>query len=666
MTLISIYQRPLFILLFLAFLAPISLLQTAVASERVSGIRVFLSNGDPQQAIRTSKALLAGEALSEDERYELLSLIADAEEIKSEAQHYGNVKKVVRALKTLEKEFPQRIDASAVLWRLAWLHWKHGDDKIALQEARKIRSDYSAEQESMQAAMLIARVYIKQRKWSEARSSLIQYGIGATRGSREENLAKAWLAVVDEAEGRFMPALMKLEQVHKKFPQIIQKDEQLFSRYVKVLYHEGRVSDALTQAGVFLDKFLTGEYTPKIRLLRADLWLQQHSVPKSRIEREYDILADQEAENSIGKQAFMRKLMLIHRDSQDYHTLKPVIIAFKRIANQNQLSPIENEALFNLAQLWQRLSVSDVEHAPTQAVTVALDDFSQVAKSDIKDFRMAALKQGQKLFEQRLAALKKAQSWTAMVALWERFPQFRRKNMQANKLQLAVAHGLRMLMAYEQAEDLLKELYIRADGSVWGQKVMLERARLWLDRGDHTGIERILHWLDEHEFTLYRPDMLLLVARMQLQESKYSASSQTIASVAVDDIAMEERDIYWKTRAEIAESLKRWHVAARAWKHYGELPGVDVEMALLQQANSLFKAKSYTQAQALYAEIKKDKRDAAWRYRYSICQLKAGENIAALERLEKLRLEKGAGIFASLATLAITDRKAAQLLKDYP
>jgi len=53
--------------------------------------------------------------------------------------------------------------------------------------------------------------------------------------------------------------------------------------------------------------------------------------------------------------------------------------------------------------------------------------------------------------------------------------------------------------------------------------------------------------LDEHEFTLYRPEMLLLV--------------------------IEERLTYWKVRAGIAEKLKHWHMAARAWQEYAFMPG---------------------------------------------------------------------------------------------
>jgi len=640
--------------------------QLLMASERVDGIRVFLNNGNPEQSIRMSQALLANETLKDKERFELLSLIADAEEMRAQLQYYDDVSLAVEALKNLQKEFPSRINAPELLWRLAWLHWKHGDEKEALKYARELRSDYAGHNEAVEAAMLMARIYIAQRKWSEARSSLIQYGLGVGLDSREESLVKAWLAVVDVAEGRSKIALKQMDRVMKKFPDVVRKDEHLWSTYIKLLRVAKRDSEAIEQANAFLNSYLSGDYVPSVRLLRADLWLLHKVKPAERIEREYDVLAEQEAERRIGKKAFMRKLMLAHQNSQDYHSLKPVIIALKRLANKNQLSAIENEAQLDLARLWKRLSTSDVKHSPKGIDMVSLELFSWVAGAEIKDYRTEAQQEGTAFFEQRLQALLDAEEWVKAVAVWERFPIFRRDSLAVGNLQLGVAHALRMLMAYEQSEALLDKLYQRANGSVWGQKVMLEKARLWLDRGDKTGVARVMRWLDEHEFTLYRPEMLLLVARMQLRANEPTAASQSIISISVDDITMAERRVYWRVSAEIAEKLKRWHMAARAWREYGLMPEADAEKALIEQANNVFKAKDYQKAEGLYAQVDEKHRDAAWQYHYSMCQLKTGKYKQALEKLKQQSQDSKAGIYASLAALAVAEQKANSLLKEYP
>jgi len=640
--------------------------QLLQASERVDGIRVFLNNGNPEQSIRMSQALLSNESLQDKERFELLSLIADAEEMRAQSQYYDDVKLAVNALKTLQKEFPSRVNTPDLLWRLAWLHWKHGDEKEALKHARQLRSDYAGHDEAIEAAMLMARIYIAQRKWNDARSSLIQYGLGAALDSREESLAKAWLAVVDRAEGRDKTALKQLDSVFKHYPDVIKKDEHLWATYIQVLHMGKRDKEAIHQADGFLNVYLSGDYIAQVRLLRADLWLLHGVKSADRIEREYDVLAEQEAEQSIGKKAFMRKLMLSHQKSQDYHTLKPVIIALKRLSNQNQLSVIENEAELDLARLWQRLSYTDPKYSPQHIDMVSLELFSRVVGAEIKDYRKQALHEGTAFFEKRLQTFLGAKKWLQTIAIWQRFPIFRRDSLDVASLQLGVAHALRMLMSYEQSEALLSKLYKRANGSVWGQKVMLEKARLWLDRGDKSGVGRVLRWLDEHEFTLYRPEMLLLVAQMQLQAGQPTAASQSMINISVDDITMSERLVYWKVSAEIAEKLKHWHMAARAWREYGLIPDADSDEALIKQADNVFRSKDYQKAEGLYIQVDTKKRDAAWLYHYSMCQLKTGKYTQALEKLKQQSEDPDAGVYASLAALAVADKKAKKLLKEYP
>ncbi len=638
----------------------------AFASERVQGVRVFLNNGNPEQAIRTSRTLLADGAMDEAERFELLSLIVDAEEMRAQGQHYEDISHVINAIETLEKEFPKRIDPANLLWRMAWLHWKHGDAKIALQEARRLYQDYNQRVEATQAAMLMARIYIEKRQWSDARSNLMKYGLQAKQGSREEALTRAWMAVINAAEHREQAALAQLQKVQKNYPQIIENNRQLWSVYIQVLHMNHQDDRALKQCDLFLDKYISGDEVASIRLLRADLWQAQGNISDIRIEREYDALASEQAEQSIGKQAFMRKLMLSHKNSQDYRNLKPVIIALKRIANENQLSPVENEAMLDLARLWKRLSQSDVKHAPKQSVVVALDQFSRVARSEIHVYNTIALQEGRAFFESYLKGLIKAKKWTETVAIWERFPLFRRDDLKTSELQFGVAHALRMLMSYDQSEALLDKLYAQFKDSVWGQKVMLERAHLWLDRGDNKAIARVLAWLDEHEFTLYRPEMLLLVARMQLQAGDAAAASQSMVNISVNDIEIDERAMYWKTRAAIAEKLEHWHIAARAWREYGLQPHADINQSRLEQANNLFKAKNYQQAEALYQQVDASLRDAAWQYHYSICQLKTGKYTQAMESLEAQSQKTDIGIYASLAGLAIAERQADVLMKENP
>jgi len=653
------YKIPFLLLVCLMLSMPVSV----QASNRVHGVRVFLNNGDPDQAILSAQSMLDSIDVSPDERFDLLSLIAYAEEMRAQAKHYEHVKKAVEALKKLEKTFPHRVKKSPLHWRMIWLHWKHGDDKVALRMSSILRSDYPERPEAMQAAMLMARIYIQHHKFDEARSNLMRFGLGAAKGSREEALTQAWIAVVDAAEKRYPTAVKQWDRVYRHFPDVIRDDERVFSVYIEALHQMGRNEDALVKAEIFLKTYIEGDALVKIRLLRADLWVLLKKEPKARIEREYDVLSESQAETAVGKQAFMRKLMLMYAKKQLYYDLKPVIIALKRIANRNQLSLVENEALYDLGILWQRLSQSDPKHAPKASAIAGLDAFARVANSDIANFRKLSKQMGSKLFNQRLNDTSVKKQWEKSVALWERYPKLRENDAVVKERAFDVAHALRMLMDYQQSEALLDKLYIGAGDTVWGQKVMLERANLWMDRGDGDGVARILSWLDAHEYTLYRPEMLLLVAQMQLTAGHPKVASQSLVGISVEDVAKEDRQRYWKIKADINEASKHWHAAAKAWRMYGESVGADKDVALIRQANALFHAESYTAAIKLYDAVPKDKQDAAWQYHVAMCELNLGENAVALPKLEALTQNKDAGVYASLASMELADRKAQEILK---
>ncbi len=635
----------------------------AEPDSRVQGVRIFLSQGNPEQAIQTAEKLLAAPKLSEENRLALLQLIAEAEEFRAAAAHYQDVSRAVDALSTLIKEFPDDVDEAALLWKTAWLYWKSGVDKLALTTARKLKGRFHTSDYATKAWLLMARIHIDQKKYNTARNDLLQHGIRVEDGSREQALGRVWMAIVDFEEAHFKASFAALDAVYKLRPEIIETEERLFSTYIRMLHYHGNREDALILADRFLKQYVKGIYVPHVRLLRADIQSRQKGADLDTVQKEYEILSISEAETTVGKKAFMRKMMLQYRDSNDYGTLKPVIIALKRIASQNQLSEIENESILYQARLWVRVAKEDPDHAPRQATTAALEDYARVSGSAYPVFAGQALEEGKQTFIAYVEELVAEQKWMQVVVVWERFPQLRPEGLSAARLQFGVAHALRMLMEFEQAEVLLERLYRQSANSVWGHKVMLERARLWLDRGDADGVERVMAWLDENEFTLYRPEMLLLVARMQLKSGNAAAASQTIVSVAATDIAVEERGNYWKARARIAEALSRWYVAAHAWRQYGETVGADRSRAVMEQANNMFKAEDYRKAEALYGAVPEDDRDAAWRYRFSICQVHTGKRRQAMERLERLKTEKEAGIYASLAALALAEKQADELLE---
>lgn len=640
-------------------------LAIAETSNRVQGVRIFLNQGNPEQAIQMAAKLLASPKLSEEDRLELLKLIAEAEEFRATAGHFQDVSTAVNAINTVLKEFPDRVDQASFIWRIAWLYWKRGADKLSLAAARDITERFRDTHEAINAWMLMARIHINLAKFDAARNDLLQHGLRVNDDSVEQLVGLSWIAVIDYEERRFSHAYAALEKVYLKRADVIESEERLFATYIRLLHRFERDQEAMSLSDQFLKQYVKGFYVPHIRLLHADILAQQPDADLKLVEKEYEKISIAAAESTVGKKAFMRKLMFQYRDSKAYMELKPVIIALKRVASQNQLSEVENESILYQARIWVRVARNDPEHTPRQATTVALENYARVTASPYPELVEQALQEGKVTFQRYIGRLIDDKKWMQTVVIWERFPQLRPAGRNASQLQFSVAHALRMLMEYEQSEAILSQLYEQASGSVWGHKVMLEQARLWLDRGDVDGVNRVMKWLSEHEFTLYRPEMLLIVARMQLKRGSASSASQTMASVSDSDIAIEERDEYWKTQAHIAEKLARWHVAAHAWRQYGESEGADKTEALIEQANMMFKAKDYIKAEALYEVVPEAQQTSEWRYRFSVCQMHTGKRTQAIERLEKLKTEKDAGIYASLAALALAERQADELLESH-
>ena len=637
-----------------------------VASENTQGVRVFLKNGNPEQAVRTAQMLLANSQLEEGDRHELLKLVAEAEFYRAKVRHFDQVETAVGAVLDVLSEFPESEDEAELQFMIVQLYQGNGDLDNMTTAIRKLKQSHPLSPEATQASLIMARHDVLRGAYDEARSNLLDYGVKVEEGTRKQALGEMWTAVVDYYEGRFKEAYQAIKKVYQQYPDAVESDEKVFAVYVLSASIEKHDSIALEMADEYLKRYVEGADVADIRLLQADLLLKLQKAAVPEVIKLYDLIAQSEVDNSVGKKAFMRKLMLLHQDEASYTTLKPVLIALKHLADTNQLSDVEAEAMLDQARLWVRLIDVDPEKIPSQAHLAALQQFAQVSSSKYPALAQAALLEGRSLLVQSIEKSQKQEDWLQVVSVWERFPQLRPEGRGSEQLKLGVAHALRMLMQYEQSEGILNALYKDAGGSVWGQKVMLERARLWLDRGDTEGRSRVQKWLGEHEYTLYRPEMMLIVAQMQLQQKEIAAASQTFSSIAAEDVALDRRAEYWQAKAKLSEALSRWHVAAHAWEQYAKFAPEQKNIAAMHQADNLFKAKDYLAAEVVYEQVDEAGRTAEWKYRFSICQLRTGKLSQASERLEALKNNAEAGVYASLARLALAEQKADDLLRKQP
>lgn len=279
----------------------------AEPSSRAQGVRIFLNQGNPEQAIQTAEKLLATPKLSEEDRLELLQLIAEAEVFRTTSSHYQDVSKAVAAIKTLIKEFPDDIDESALLWETAYLYWRKGADKLAMSTARSLKDRFHDSDNATKALLLMARIHINQKKYNFARNDLLQHGIRVDDGSRGQKLGRVWIAVVDFEESRFKESYSALNEVYLAHPKIIETEERLFATYIRMLYRYGKSKDASPYAEKFLKQYMKGVYTPHIRLLRADMLSEQKGVSLMQFEKSMNLLLLAKQKRRLAKKHLCEK-----------------------------------------------------------------------------------------------------------------------------------------------------------------------------------------------------------------------------------------------------------------------------------------------------------------------------------------------------------------------
>jgi len=654
----------------MALLAALPCTAWGQATGQIQAAITFLHNGNPEQAVSTAQRALRKVTLTASERMRLLATIARAETMRATHQHFEHVQPAIQALDAVINEFPDNPDAPQFRWKQAWLWWQAGENKQAITAAREIIAQNQQIANLRRAWLLMARVHLRMKNYAYARSDLLQYGLKVRSHSRQQAIGMAWMAIVDQGESRSAAAFKNLHAVYRAWPGVITAEAELFATYIDLLNRHGRHKAALPLANAFIRQYSNEAQSALVRFIRANIHANDAQTIPAAI-KEYSILADRQAETTIGRKAFMRKLMLEFRHERQRQKLLPVLVAFKKIADENQLSKIEDEAMLDMARLWTRVTdVSADAKAGAKHAPPALEAYARAGVSLEKHIAEAAKKEGAVWLKTYASALLKQQQWLKAVTIWRHYPQLRPASHTAQTLRLGVAHAMRMLMLFDSAETMLQRLYAENRFSIRGQRVMMERARLWLDRRDGDGVKKIMRWLNRHEFSIYRPEMLLIVARMQLSQKQPELARQTLVSVSADDIAVESRIDYWKAKAEISEVLSEYHHAARAWGQYRQSQGADGKLGLNNQAANLFVAGEYHQARKLYLLVPEDEQDDAWQYHIGVCQLHTGEVKQGTERLQSLAGQAGAAEdasrFVALAKLALADLQAEKLLGANP
>jgi len=632
----------------------------------INGIRSLLHNGKPEVARIKAYNLLKTGHVDDRERRSLLRIIAVAEEMQTSLHEYSDADQAIAAWQNLLKEFVSPDDAAGIRWKICWLYWKKGDREGASRAAEELLKENPSSDQAREAHMLLARINIGNGKLHAARKNLMKYMLDSSSDS-DQAQGLAWMGVVDFMEQRPDTAMQNMIKAINLAPGFVSSDVTLLSTYVQLLYANHNPDVFQRQADRFFSLYLDQPQAMLIRLLHANVLAEQGRTKEAQ--QSYERLSEVAPETSVGMKAFMRKLMLQNTGVNDLQSLKPVLASLQKLAVENQISDIEDEAMLDQARLWTRLA-GQVDKAEEKA----LDLYTQVSVGTFAEYAALARKEGYGLFVRHLDATLQKQAWLESIVLWRRYAQLREppQALQGNELKaqrnmlLGVAGAMRRLMDFDAAEEILAALYKDTSSSVESDRVMLERAELWQDRHDPDGYARIMRWLDTHNFTLYRPEMLIIAAGIQLQNGQPSQASQTIRQVAEQDIAPEMRTAYWRTRAEIAEALGQWHPAAAAWaSHIALLGGKVPADTLLRRADSLYMAGEFAEAGSIYSNLPGDMHDNRWQFRMAVCEVRTGQWTQAEERLTGLTQNPDAAEYATRARLLLADREAINLMEKY-
>jgi len=550
-----------------------------------------------------------------------------------------DTKKVIQAYEALHKAFPGRFNQAALLWKTAWLNWQGRNLDAADAAAQKLLTNYASSPEAVKAALLHVRVLIKRGRLVPARNLLIRYfGLKKGINSHHQHLGLVWLSVIDESEGN----RKRKQQAYRAMQRIIRQDASAvtgnavtYAAYIRLLDRFSTRKSVLLHTEDFVRRYISTPEAPAIRLLLADTLLGIGQVEKAKTI--YAILADRYPHRDSGVKASMRRMMIDVKRHPD--RLNNTLTQLSNIASNNQLSNLEAEAWLDQARLLTGMGKYRTEKKDRPFIPErALENYALVTASDYPAFASRAQVEGRMVLRKTVRHLLQQQAWLQAVVLWRRFPQLRPANDE--KLMLDIAHAYMQLMDFSHAETLLDKMYLQSMGSIRGQRMMLEKARLWAERGDADAASKILQWLSRHEQSLYRPGMLLIAANVQSKMGKASEAKQTLAGINPVDLMPALNHTYWLTRAKINEQLRHWHAAAKAWRHLVKnSSGSDKWRVLYGEARALIRGMDYQAALDILPHIPLAARNATWHFYVGLSAYRTGQRKRAKKELNLLRNE---------------------------
>lgn len=629
----------------------------AAQADELENIRAKANSGDYEVALNMAHQLLETTPGTE-KRYETLLFVFETEYLRSSLHGFDNIQKVEDAFASIRREFPERLDLESWLWKMAWIEWKGGKQKRAVEIAADLLRRYPSGPYSRDAILLMARVYLERGELEMAERYVLKLALLGSRTAEQKIQMKIFEMLIN-ARRSPSKAFEYARQAWSDGKQVIERDPFLFYSLIRIWAQNGKPEDIVKKVEDFLSRYVEEDEVPYVNLIYGDVLYRLGLRKKSQFV--YAVLAERHPETVLGKKAFLRGLMVEYEKVKDEARLLPVIRSMARLERDNQLTEIEIEAGLDQAILYARLARSSDHY-----ILPALVHFAFSAKSDVKPFSDISRIKGKEMYLFGLGRYLENHERIKAITVWKRFSMFQTKTGKYLQVATGVALAYADMGVLDQAEALLMDIQRKSSGSLWADRNFLEQARIWLKRHDTDGVSKVMNWLAQHESTIYRSELLIIASRMYAERGDSAQAFQNLKQVDVLSLDEGMQMEYWRVQAELLSRLDQWGKAAEAWSRVVKLAksSKDRNMALYEQATAWLKGGEYDNAVRLYEAIPESVQDDAWAFHSAQAQMYAGEVRTAETKFRALAQKSSR--YALLARLELAARLTSQLKEHRP
>ncbi|RME83513.1 MAG: hypothetical protein D6771_05720, partial [Zetaproteobacteria bacterium] len=447
---------------------------------------------------------------------------------------------------------------------------------------------------------------------------------------------------------RFPEGEARLVEARRVAPEVFERIPELAAAWAKVLARRDP-QQAMRWIERFLLRFPDAREVAELRLLRADLLRSRN--PRLALAA-YAKLAADFPETNAGRLARLRQWMLEARHLRDAEAIRRYIQRIDAWGARFQLSPVEDEAHWDLARLWARIA------RPEKATDPALKHAWLAAQGSEATVRAKARAWAKRRFADIVQHALDGGDDSTIAQLVRAYPTLMPTPQKAPRLVVRIADALRRVGRWEEAERWIRQVLRAHPEGPAADEARLVLARLFLDRGQAEQAPRLLRWAERMADPARHAEIAVVAASLFVRVGAHSQALAQLAAVPVDLLSASGKRLYWETRAEAEEALHHWREAAASWENAF---GAGAARAWLWSADAWLEAGAPHRARQVLARVPKAQRDRAWRYHWAQALAETGDLRAAEQSWAEVA--QGDDAYAQAARLMLSVIRASKLVQ---